>query len=89
MIPIIGENMKDMLTKWSSKISNDDKVEIEVSKWFVRLLEDVIIHALFGRNYEEYGKLILKLQAQQKVYATKAYEQISIPGYRYVVPDPV
>ncbi|KAM3374951.1 cytochrome like [Capsicum galapagoense] len=84
MIPIIGENMKDMLTKWSSKISNDDKVEIEVSKWFVRLLEDVIIHALFGRNYEEYGKFIFKLQAQQKVYATKAYEQISIPGYRFL-----
>lgn len=87
MIPMMGKSMKDMLTKWSSKMSNDGKVEIEVLEWFLRLSEDVITHTVFGSSYED-GKTIFELQTQQLAYATKAFQQVFIPGFRYVLLDP-
>lgn len=83
----MGKSMMDMLTKWSSKMSSDGKVEIEVSEWFLSLSEDVVTHTVFGSSYED-GKTIFELQAQQLGYATKAFQQISIPGYRYVLRNP-
>ncbi|XP_055831050.1 cytochrome P450 734A1-like [Solanum dulcamara] len=83
MIPMMGKSMKDMLNKWSSKMSNDGKVEIEVSEWFLRLSEDVITHTVFGSSYED-GKTIFELQTQQLAYATKAFQQVFIPGFRFL-----
>ncbi|XP_006356192.1 cytochrome P450 734A1-like [Solanum tuberosum] len=83
MIPTMGKSMKDMLTKWSSKMSKDGKVEIEVSEWFLSLSEEVITHTVFGSSYED-GKAIFELQAQQLVYATNAFHQLFIPGFRFL-----
>ncbi|CAN4100200.1 unnamed protein product [Withania somnifera] len=82
MIPMMGKTMKDVLTKWSSKMSNG-KVEIEVSEWFLSLSEVVITQTVFGSSYEE-GKAMFELQAQQLVYATTAFQQVFIPGYRFL-----
>ncbi|KAK4719243.1 hypothetical protein R3W88_017581 [Solanum pinnatisectum] len=82
-IPMMGKSMKDMLTKWSSKMSKDGKVEIEVSEWFLSLSEDVITHTVFGSSYED-GKAIFELQAQQLVYATNAFHQVFTPGFRFL-----
>ncbi|KAG5602046.1 hypothetical protein H5410_033416 [Solanum commersonii] len=83
MIPTMGKSMKDMLTKWSSKMLKDGKVEIEVSEWFLSLSEDMITHTVFGSSYED-GKTIFELQAQQLVYATNAFHQVFIPGFRFL-----
>ncbi|KAJ8560685.1 hypothetical protein K7X08_022545 [Anisodus acutangulus] len=82
MIPMMGESMREMLTKWS-KMSKADKVEIEVSKWFHNLSEDVITYTVFGNSYED-GKAIFELQAQQLVYATDAFHKVFIPGFRFL-----
>ncbi|KAK6787486.1 hypothetical protein RDI58_016011 [Solanum bulbocastanum] len=82
---MVGKSMKDMLTKSSSKMSKDGKVEIEVSEWFLSLSEDVITHTVFGSSCED-GKPIVELQAQQLVYATNAFHQVFIPGFRLYPP---
>lgn len=79
----MGDSMGKMLNEWSKMSSNDDgKVEIEVSEWFQNLAEDVITRTTFGCTSYEDGRAIYQLQAQQMVYATKAYQKVFIPGYR-------
>ncbi|OIT02784.1 cytochrome p450 734a1 [Nicotiana attenuata] len=78
----MGRSMSDMLAKWS-KMSNGGKVEIEVSEWFETLSEDVITHMVFGNSYED-GKAIFELQARQLVYAIESFQQVFIPGYRFL-----
>ena len=87
MIPMMGKSMKDMLNKWSSKMCKDGKVEIEVSKWFLSLSEEVVTHTVFGSSYED-GKAIFELQAQQLAYATNAFHQLFSPAFRYVFLHP-
>lgn len=70
------------MDKWSKTSSSKcGKVEIEVSKMFQTLAEDVITRIVFGNSYED-GRAIFELQAQQMVYATEAYQKVFIPGYR-------
>ncbi|XP_015079018.1 cytochrome P450 734A1-like [Solanum pennellii] len=83
MIPMMGKSMKDMLNKWSSKMCKDGKVEIEVSKWFLSLSEEVVTHTVFGSSYED-GKAIFELQAQLLAYATNAFHQLFIPAFRFL-----
>ncbi|XP_016486065.1 cytochrome P450 734A1 [Nicotiana tabacum] len=84
MIPMMGKSMREMLDKWSKTSSSKcGKVEIEVSKMFQTLAEDVITRIVFGNSYED-GRAIFELQAQQMVYATEAYQKVFIPGYRFL-----
>ncbi|KAK6148944.1 hypothetical protein DH2020_016469 [Rehmannia glutinosa] len=81
MIPMMAKSMEEALMKWTENMSNAGKVEIEVSDWFQKLVEDVITRATFGSSYED-GKAIFELQSQQMVHATEAYQKVFIPGYR-------
>ncbi|KAK6152583.1 hypothetical protein DH2020_012222 [Rehmannia glutinosa] len=81
MIPMMAKSMEEALMKWSEKMSNIGKVEIEVSDWFQNLVEDVITRATFGSSYEA-GRAIFQLQAEQIVHAAEAYHKVYIPGYR-------
>ncbi|PIN12065.1 Cytochrome P450 CYP4/CYP19/CYP26 subfamily [Handroanthus impetiginosus] len=83
MIPMMAKSMEEALVKWSEKMSNCGKVEIEVSNWFQNLVEDVITRATFGSSYED-GRKIFELQSQQMVHATEAYQKVFIPGYRFL-----
>ncbi|CAI9100215.1 OLC1v1037165C1 [Oldenlandia corymbosa var. corymbosa] len=80
LIPMSANSVVEMLEKWFGK---NNEVEIEVSEWFQNLTEDIVTRAAFGRSYEE-GKAIFRLQAQQMVLASEAFQKISIPGYRFL-----
>ncbi|KAK4481897.1 hypothetical protein RD792_012809 [Penstemon davidsonii] len=85
MLPMMAKSMEEAVGKWTSKMPNASagKVEIEVSDWFQKLVEEVITRATFGSSYQD-GKAIFELQAQQMVHATEAYQKIFIPGYRFL-----
>ncbi|KAG9152924.1 hypothetical protein Leryth_012542 [Lithospermum erythrorhizon] len=86
MIPMAAkgviEKLENILSK-SKTESLDDGVEIEVSEWFQTLTEDIVTRTAFGRSYED-GKAIFRLQAQQMVLASEAFQKIFIPGYRFI-----
>ncbi|KAI3463379.1 hypothetical protein Pfo_020042 [Paulownia fortunei] len=83
MIPMMAKSMEEAVKKWSEKMCNNGKVEIEVSDWFQNLVEDVITRATFGSSYED-GRAIFQLQAQQIVHASEAYHKVFIPGYSFL-----
>ncbi|PON84114.1 Cytochrome P450 [Trema orientale] len=83
MIPLMASSVVDMLEKWQSAMSDSGEIEIEVSEWFQTLTEDVITRTAFGCSYED-GKAIFKLQAQQMVLASDAFQKVFIPGYRFL-----
>ena len=82
----MAKSVVDMLEKWSAMSAASGEVEIEVSEWFQTLTEDVITRTAFGSSYED-GKAIFRLQAQQMVLASQAFEKVFIPGYRYLLLD--
>lgn len=75
----------EMLDKWFSAaaLSNKNEVEIEVSECFKNLSEDIVTRTAFGRSYED-GKAIFRLQSQQMILTSEAFQKISIPGYRFL-----
>ena len=80
-----ASSVVEMLDKWFAPANGSgegNEIEIEVSEWFQNLTEDIVTRAAFGRSYEE-GKAIFRLQAQQMVLASEAFQKVSIPGYRY------
>ena len=81
LIPVGASSVTKMLDKWFA-LSNSNEVEIEVSEWFQNLTEEIVTRTAFGRSYED-GKAIFRLQAQQMVLASEAFQKVSIPGYRY------
>lgn len=85
MIPVAAGKVVEMLEKWvgMSKEVGDGEVEIEVSEWFQTLTEDIVAQTAFGHSYED-GKAIFRLQAQQMVLASEAFQKVFIPGYRSV-----
>ncbi|KAG6586408.1 Cytochrome P450 734A1, partial [Cucurbita argyrosperma subsp. sororia] len=83
LIPVMAKSVVDMLEKWSAMSAASGEVEIEVSEWFQTLTEDVITRTAFGSSYED-GKAIFRLQAQQMVLASQAFEKVFIPGYRFL-----
>ncbi|XP_047967510.1 cytochrome P450 734A1-like [Salvia hispanica] len=83
MMPMMGKSMEAAMMQWNEEMSNGGKVEVDVSDWFEKVVEDVITRATFGRSYEE-GKAIFELQSQQMEHATEAYQKVFIPGYRFL-----
>ncbi|KAK3026096.1 hypothetical protein RJ639_040768 [Escallonia herrerae] len=83
MMPMMEKSVTEMLEKWSTMSNAAGKVEIEVSKWFQGLAEEVITRMAFGSSYEE-GRVIFQLQAQQMVHATDSFQKVFIPGYRFL-----
>ncbi|CAK9147147.1 unnamed protein product [Ilex paraguariensis] len=81
LMPVAARSVIEMLEKWSA-MSDSGEVEIEVCEWFQNLTEDIVNRTTFGRSYEE-GKAIFRLQAQQMVLASEAFQKVFIPGYRY------
>ncbi|KAF7124015.1 hypothetical protein RHSIM_Rhsim12G0194100 [Rhododendron simsii] len=84
MIPVMWKSTEKMLEKWL-EMSNSaaGTVEIEVSKWFKILTEEIITHTAFGSCSYEDGKSIFELQAQQMVFAIDSYSKVLIPGFRF------
>lgn len=83
MIPIVGKSTEKMLEKWLEMSNSAGTVEIEVSKWFQTLTEEIITHTAFGSCSYEDGKSIFELQAQQMVLSIDSYSKVLIPGFRY------
>ncbi|KAM7267161.1 hypothetical protein ACFE04_009327 [Oxalis oulophora] len=86
LVPMVAKSVTNMVEKMSEMCSNNTSgiVEIEVSEWFQLLIEDVITKTVFGNSYEEDGKAIFKLQAQQMLLAAQAFQNVFIPGYRFL-----
>ncbi|CAM8911546.1 unnamed protein product [Rhodiola kirilowii] len=82
MVPVVAGRVSEMLDTWS-EISQPGNVEIEVSEWFQSLTEDVITRTAFGSSYED-GKAIFRLQNQQMLLASDAFQKVFIPGYRFL-----
>lgn len=81
---MVAESVVEMVEKWSTMADNNavsDEVEIEVFESFQTLTEDVITKTAFGSSYED-GKVIFKLQTQQMILASEAFQKVFIPGYR-------
>ncbi|XP_071723783.1 cytochrome P450 734A1-like [Rutidosis leptorrhynchoides] len=83
LVPVVAKSVTNMLEKWSTMSCKGGTVEIEVSEWFQLLTEDVITRTVFGSSYED-GKTIFKLQAQQMVLAAESFQNVFIPGYRFM-----
>lgn len=81
LIPGAASKVIEMLEKLTQNSKNGG-IEIEVSEWFQTLTEDIVAQTAFGRSYEQ-GKAIFRLQAQQMVLASEAFQKVFIPGYRY------
>lgn len=83
MIPLVEESVVEMVEKWWSMAESveSSEVEIDVYDWFQTLTEDVITKTAFGSSYED-GKAIFKLQNQQMILASQAFQKVFIPGYR-------
>lgn len=79
---MMATSVTEILDEWWAMVEKGE-VEIEVSKWFQTLTEDIITRTVFGNSYED-GKAIFRLQAQQMMLASDAYEKVFIPGYRYI-----
>lgn len=77
----MAKSVVEMLDNWSAMLSNSGEVEIEVSECFQTLTEEVITRTAFGSSYED-GKAIFRLQAQQMVLASDAFQKVFVPGYR-------
>ncbi|KAI3801876.1 hypothetical protein L1987_29993 [Smallanthus sonchifolius] len=82
LVPMATSSVLRMLEKWLD-MSNSDEVEIEVSQWYQSLTEETVTRTAFGTSYED-GKHIFQLQAQQMVLASKAFQKVTIPGYRFL-----
>ncbi|XP_052180952.1 cytochrome P450 734A1 [Diospyros lotus] len=82
LVPVAAGSVIEMLDKWWA-MPNSGEVEIEVSKWFGTLTEDIITRTAFGSSYED-GKAIFRLQAQQMALASEAFQKVFIPGYRFL-----
>ncbi|XP_059643458.1 cytochrome P450 734A1-like isoform X2 [Cornus florida] len=82
MIPMMGKSIAKMLDKWA-EMSNCGKVEIEISEWFTTLTEEVIMQTVFGSGHED-GRPIFKLQTQQMIFAIQSYNNVHIPGFRFL-----
>ncbi|XP_022987685.1 cytochrome P450 734A1-like [Cucurbita maxima] len=85
LIPLIEEIIVEMVQKWSSMAEETTLggVEIDVFDSFQTLTEDVITKTAFGCSYED-GKAIFKLQTQQMILASEAFQKVFIPGYRFL-----
>ncbi|CAK9329571.1 unnamed protein product [Citrullus colocynthis] len=85
LIPLVEESVVEMVEKWSAMAESVDssEVEIDVFECFQALTEDVITKTVFGSSYED-GKAIFKLQTQQMILASQAFQQVFIPGYRFL-----
>ena len=83
LIPLIEESIVEMVQKWSSMAeeTTSGEVEIDVFDSFQTLTEDVITKTAFGCSYGD-GKAIFKLQTQQMILASEAFQKVFIPGYR-------
>ncbi|KAL4035603.1 hypothetical protein IC575_004306 [Cucumis melo] len=85
LIPLVEESVVEMVEKWWSMAESveSSEVEIDVYDWFQTLTEDVITKTAFGSSYED-GKAIFKLQNQQMILASQAFQKVFIPGYRFL-----
>lgn len=82
LIPGAASKVIEMLEKLTPNLKNGE-IEIEVSEWFQTLTEDIVAQTAFGHSYEQ-GKAIFRLQAQQMVLASEAFQKVFIPGYRFL-----
>ncbi|KAK4344227.1 hypothetical protein RND71_037321 [Anisodus tanguticus] len=82
LIPGAASKVVEMLEKLTPNSKNGE-IEIEISEWFQTLTEDIVAQTAFGRSYEQ-GKAIFRLQAQQMVLASEAFQKVFIPGYRFM-----
>ncbi|KAJ8527923.1 hypothetical protein K7X08_015374 [Anisodus acutangulus] len=82
LIPGAASKVIEMLEKLTPNSKNGE-IEIEISEWFQTLTEDIVAQTAFGRSYEQ-GKAIFRLQAQQMVLASEAFQKVFIPGYRFM-----
>ncbi|KAK8610455.1 hypothetical protein V6N13_081612 [Hibiscus sabdariffa] len=80
LVPVVAQSVSDMVDKWSSGCG---EIEIDVCEWFQSLTEDVIARTAFGSSHED-GKAIFRLQAQQMVLVSQAFQTVFIPGYRFL-----
>ncbi|XP_047308653.1 cytochrome P450 734A1 [Impatiens glandulifera] len=84
LIPLAGKSVGEMLDKWRmSESDKKDEIEIDVSKWYQTLTEEVITRTAFGSSYEQ-GKIIFRLQAEQMALAGEAFQKLSFPIYRFL-----
>ncbi|KAH0710008.1 hypothetical protein KY284_011435 [Solanum tuberosum] len=82
LVPGAARKVIEMLDKLTPNLKNGE-IEIEVSEWFQTLTEDIVAQTAFGHSYEQ-GKAIFRLQAQQMVLASEAFQKVFIPGYRFL-----
>ncbi|XP_059276858.1 cytochrome P450 734A1-like [Lycium ferocissimum] len=82
LIPGAASKVIEMLEKLTPNLKNGE-IEIEVSEWFQTLTEDIVAQTAFGSSYEQ-GKPVFRLQAQQMVLASEAFQKVFIPGYRFL-----
>lgn len=82
LIPFIGNSVMDVMAA-SASVSSTGEVEMDVSELFQSMTEDAITGTAFGVSYQQ-GKTVFRLQAKQMVFASEAFRNVFIPGYRFL-----
>lgn len=77
----MAKSVVEMLETWPT--SSSEEIEVDVLEWFQSVSEDVITRSAFGISYVD-GKAVFQLQAKQMMFVAEAFQNVFIPGYRWV-----
>lgn len=69
LVPMIVTSTSNMLDKWIERIEKD-AIEIDVSKEFRDLTEDILAHFVFGSSHVE-GRYIFNMEAEQSLLTSE------------------
>ncbi|GMY29058.1 cytochrome P450 72A397-like [Fagus crenata] len=83
MVPAFSTSCFGLIDRWKELISPQGSREIDLAAEFQNLAGDVIARTAFGSSYEE-GKMIFELQKEQAKLVLEAYNNIYIPGFRFI-----
>ncbi|PON33257.1 Cytochrome P450, E-class, group I [Parasponia andersonii] len=83
MLPAFSTSCSALIDRWIKLTSFQGSTEVDVGPEFHILTGDVIARTTFGSSYEE-GKRIFELQKEQFDLVLEAYNNIYVPGYRFV-----
>eukprot|EP00262_Sarcandra_glabra_P012801 TRINITY_DN337_c0_g1_i4.p1 TRINITY_DN337_c0_g1~~TRINITY_DN337_c0_g1_i4.p1 ORF type:complete len:514 (-),score=69.63 TRINITY_DN337_c0_g1_i4:166-1707(-) len=79
MLPAFSISCSELISRWEMSVG----CELDVWPEIQNLTGDVISRTAFGSSYEE-GRRIFQLQKEQGELAMEAFQNIYIPGFRFL-----
>jgi PHYB activation tagged suppressor 1 len=85
LAPHVGRSVAAMAERWRAMAcaATAGEVEVDVSEWFQAVAEEAITRATFGRSYDS-GRAVFRMQARFMAFASEAFREVLVPGYRFL-----